>query len=95
MTMGITPFQLRMARAALYWSHAHLATLSGIDRRRLHRFETGVPIYDSEAISRQLRGLFEGAGIGFRDDGIGYPVFVLGLILGAAIFYVLGFFGRR
>jgi hypothetical protein len=71
--IGVTPFQCRIARAALYWTHAHLATISGIVRRRLHRFETGVPIYDSEAVSRQLRRLIEGAGIRFRDDGIDWP----------------------
>jgi ribosome-binding protein aMBF1 (putative translation factor) len=73
MTMGITPFQCRMARAALSWSQAHLATHCGVDRRRVHRFEMGARIYDSEAVSRQLRGLLEDAGISFRDDGISYP----------------------
>lgn len=71
--IGVTPFQCRMARAALFWTHAYLAAQSGIDRRRLHRFETGVPIYDSEAVSAHLRALFESAGIEFREDGIGYP----------------------
>ncbi len=70
---GVTPFQCRMARAALYWTHAELAEHSGIDRRRLHRFETGVPISDPEAVARQLRLLFEGEGIKFRKDGMQYP----------------------
>jgi hypothetical protein len=42
-----------------------------------------------------LDALFDGAGIGFRDDGIGYPIFVLGVITGAAMFYLLSFFDRR
>ena len=69
----VTPFQMRIARAALFWTHAHLAALSGIDRRRLHRFEMGVTIRDSEAVAAKLRAIFEEAGIKFREDGISYP----------------------
>jgi hypothetical protein len=69
----VTPFQAHMARAALFWTHAHLAAVSGIDRRRLHRFENGVTIKDSEAVAATLRMLFESAGIKFREDGISYP----------------------
>jgi hypothetical protein len=42
-------------------------------RRDADGLAKAVPIYDSEAVSRQLRALFEGAGIQFRDDGISHP----------------------
>ena len=69
----VTPFQSHLARAALFWSHQHLAEISGIDRRRLPRFEMGTPIKDAEAVAVQLRTLFEGAGLKFRANGLDYP----------------------
>lgn len=70
---GVTPFQMHLARAALFWPLAHLEALSGIDRSRLNRFEMGTPIKDAEAVAAKLRTLFEGAGLKFRADGLDYP----------------------
>jgi len=69
---GLTPIQSRIARAALAWSQAHLAELSGMDRRRIHRFEMGTRVYDHEIVAQHIRQLFESAGIEFRKDSISY-----------------------
>jgi transcriptional regulator with XRE-family HTH domain len=70
---GVTAFQCRVARAALSWSQEYLASITGIDRRRIHRFENNIRVYDHEIVAQHLRHLFEQAGIKFRRGGICYP----------------------
>jgi hypothetical protein len=71
--LSVTPFQSRLARAALNWSFDDLQRYSGYDRMKLCRFEGGRAVTGASVLAGRLRQLFEQAGIAFREDGISYP----------------------
>ena len=63
----ITSTQCRMARAAIKWTVAELATQANVSRSTVIRFERGEEVLP--AINAALQGAFERAGIGFDQNG--------------------------
>lgn len=66
-TDSMTSQQCRMARAGLGWQLAHLADLSGVNRRTIIRFEHGQTVR-SESVEA-LRQCFAAHGVEFIDGG--------------------------
>jgi hypothetical protein len=64
----LSPDQCRIARAILRWSTPHLASIAGLDRITIARFETRKQKSKPETQSR-LREVFEQAGIEFGEEG--------------------------
>jgi transcriptional regulator with XRE-family HTH domain len=71
--LNLTPFQSRLARAALNWTFTDVEARTGIDRCRVNRFEIGKRIDHGDVVTAKLRQIFEEAGLVFREDGISYP----------------------
>lgn len=56
------PAQVRMARAALNWSLADLASASGVHRNTISNFETGKYAGSDDALAA-IRAALEAAGV--------------------------------
>jgi transcriptional regulator with XRE-family HTH domain len=69
--MMVDPAQVRMARAALNWSHSDLARAAAVHRNTISNFETGKFMADRRRLDA-IRRAFETAGVEFiPDDGEG------------------------
>jgi len=58
----VKPAQVRMARAALNWSLADLASASGVHRNTISNFETGKYAGSDDALAA-IRAALEAAGV--------------------------------
>ncbi len=67
----MTPFQCRMARAALDWSRANLARRAGVGMETIYRFERGRPPHARTVM--KIRSALEAEGLLFLYDK-GVPV---------------------
>ena len=67
----MTPFQCRMARAALDWSRVDLARRAGVGMETVYRFERGRPPHARTVI--KIRSALEAEGLLFLEDE-GMPV---------------------
>ncbi len=66
------PAQVRMARAALNWSLADLASAAGVHRNTISNFETGKYAGDQEKLA-VMRAALEAAGVVFIPENGGGP----------------------
>jgi transcriptional regulator with XRE-family HTH domain len=68
MPLEISPAQCRAARAMLRWTLRGLADRAGVERQKIHWFESERRAA-AEAARGALRAAFEAGGVEFGEDG--------------------------